>query len=234
MKISVLIPSRNNVKNLLLTVNSFINTVSDKNKLEILVALDIDDSSKFIVLEELKNNSIVKVIECPRFGYWKHNEYHNLLANNSTGNFLFLGSDKSTMHSNSLNWDLYLEKYKNDFVVCGQKTEWINDDATTFMRTDLVTPMFSKTWYDILNCVSTQPHLDSFFRFTIQELSKINRKGAEFARDMYKYIPEIVISHDRRKSAPIDKPGTFDFFSDASIAERKRCAYKIFNYLINK
>jgi len=231
MKISIMVYSRNNPENITNTILSIINNFSGENELEILLALDDDDNTRFQVIENFIEHKCVIIYILPRVGYFKLSKFTNFLGKQATGNLIWLLSDKTIV--NTKDWDTILNKYENKFIVCGCKTTWINDDGSISIREDMLFPIISKQWYNVLEKICDQVHVDSCISCTMRNLLSFGDAATNIFNKVCFNITDIHVEHDRRKGGNVEKPGESDFFFDESIRTRLIDARKIYDYLEN-
>lgn len=231
MKISAILTSRNNVENATQTIQSSIEKCSDKNELEILLAFDDDDNSRFQVMENLKplqKKADIRFFEWKRVGYFGIAKYLNRMGELATGDLIWLLSDKTVVLTPW--WDILMEPYKDKFFLGSHRTTWIDLDGTTYERDAVLFPIISKKWYDVLGKICDHPHMDSDISWTVDSLRKLGQEGCDLCERIVTFIA-VHVEHDRRKAAKIDKPGSSDFFSEQCEKSRLEDAKKIFAYL---
>lgn len=234
MKISLLITSRKNSIGLIDTINSYIDNCSSNAKIEVLVSLDNDDSTRFLVIDYFKNNHLVNIFELGRVGYFRLNESINFLCSKSSGNILLMTTDKCVMKSK--NWDICLDPYENKFITGGAWTDWIEEDKPTIRRGGMILPMVHRKWYEVLNKIGNDVHMDSGVSHTTDLIYSFGKEGEEMCKKICKFFDNIVVEMDRTKGPQgkdIDKPGYSDFFSKESHNFRVEDAKRIFEFLKN-
>jgi len=222
MKISILLPTRNRVKMVMKTLNSLYDTVSDKNRLEVILGLDYDDPS----IEELKNEiktfkgcDIKLSIFNERHGYVNLHKYINKLANEASGDWLYLWNDDSYIITQD--WDKLLEPYNENFVLLSPKVkENPNYPGTMF-------PFIPKKWIEVTGHYSLNCHNDTW----VEEIAK--------SLNIFVYIP-MWVSHlrDKFRSGQLtdqtwqervqDKKG---FRSEEMKQNRKKDVQKLKNFI---
>lgn len=231
MKTSILISSRKNPTNLIDTINSYITTCSCCENVEILVALDNDDSSRQEVIHYFKKNSLVKLFELERVGYWRLNETMNFLSKNSSGDILWMSTDKCIVKTQ--NWDELFIPYKNKLIVGSCVTKWIEEPDCVSYRGGILLPLIHRKWYEVLNKIGNDIHMDSGIGFTIEHFKEFGDFGETVFKKIYVNFKTIIVEMDRRKSSVIDKIGSSDFFSEESHNKRKIDAKNLLEFLQN-
>jgi hypothetical protein len=181
MKISVLLPTRNRVDMVIKTLNSLYNTISDKNRLEVILGLDSDDPSITNLktkLEEFHGCDIKLSIFNERHGYVNLHKYINRLAFEADGDWLYLWNDDSYIITKD--WDKLLEPYNKTFALLSPKVkETPNYPGTMF-------PFIPKKWIEITGHYSLNCHNDTW----VEEVAK--------KLDIFVYIP-MWVSHLREE-----------------------------------
>jgi hypothetical protein len=227
MKISILLPTRHNPENAVRTVRSHLDTISPDNQIEVLVAVDNDDISRFQLIEALQGDPLVKIHEVPRMGYYRLHEYYNLLTRESTGQMLWITSDKTMVRSQ--NWDKYLEPYLGKFFLCGQRTNWIHEDKGTMSRLDVLFPIIPRFWFDLFGKICDQPSIDSSLYDVVMHMEAFDKT---FPKKIIVLLEEIKMDHDRTKYTGIPKIGEPSYHSENAVNLRIQDAAFLYNYLM--
>ena len=212
MIISILLPSRKNLYNLSVAVDSYILHFSGENELEILVGLDDDDETRFDFLEKYKNDSRIRPILFKRLGYWNNHIIMNILAKKSRGHILWMGNCKSMVLTPR--WDKYLERFENKMLVGSHITEWYDHEAAHPVhrytkRQCMLFPIVSIPYIDVLGKFSNYCRNDSWIGATIGHLRDFGQEGTNYLNKIHPTITEISICHDRSKVPKYDEP-TFE------------------------
>lgn len=107
--LTILLPSRNRFDLCKNTIDSFVDTCSQKSNLEIIVKFDIDDHSSLSRIHELRKDVNIKVLVSDRLrGYFSLHEFCNQMLKQSTGDWILLVNDDSLMTTDG--WDKLLEQ----------------------------------------------------------------------------------------------------------------------------
>lgn len=232
MKTSILVSSRKNITFLIETVNSYIDLCSSPKNIEVLIAFDDDDDTRFSAIERFKDNSLVKMFELKRVGYWRLHEVIGFLSSQSVGSILWLATDKCVVKT--LHWDKVLEPYENKFLVGASMTDWIEENKPVIRRGGILLPLIHRKWYEVLNKIGNDVHMDSGISFTLSHLTEFGDFGKELSKKIYVNFPNLVVEMDRRKTPNVvDKPGSSDFFSKESHEQRFKDCQKIVEFLKN-
>jgi hypothetical protein len=152
-KISILLPSRGRIEALEKSLTSLLDTANDAKNIEILLALDRDDTavidfSKTTLKNRLRNEyqcGLVIVTFNP-IGYIRLNEYLNVLANISQGDWLMFYNDDAVMETQG--WDTEILKHTGKFSVL--RTE------TTNQHPYAIFPIVPRQWIEVNGHLS--PH----------------------------------------------------------------------------
>lgn len=208
-KISVILPTRNRTTGLNLSIKSLINRAADPKILEILLAFDLDDYIGLAFFNENLKQWIIdegcdlKILISPRLGYLHLNEYCNMLAKISKGDWIMMWNDDAIMDTD--NWDQHIIKYTDQFKILSVITH--NEHPNTIF------PIVPKEYVQILGFFSRHQECDN-------EISQI-----AYMLDIFQRIP-VHVTHDRadltgnnndqtyqerqmRKSFAFDEPGSF-------------------------
>ena len=128
--VSICIKSRNRPEQLAKCIQSFIDTVDDISRIEILIRIDNDDYntwSKMDLIPDMVGDRPVplKILKGPRFGgyvdIWKHD---NHLAETALGEFMFYFNDDAIIDSKG--WDTVIADYQKH--VCILKSDFTMHD----------------------------------------------------------------------------------------------------------
>ena len=107
--LTIFLPSRNRFDMCKTTINSFVDTCSDKSNLQIIVKFDTDDTGSIYRIDEIRKDINIKFIISDRLlGYFSMHDWCNDMLKSATGDWVLLVNDDSLM--TTLNWDKLLEK----------------------------------------------------------------------------------------------------------------------------
>lgn len=227
MNISVLLPSRNNVENLIQTVDSLFNTASHPDDIEILIGVDFDDPVIETVRTKFENykNTRIIIFE-PRYGYTKLNKYLNDLSRISEGEFLFFANDDMTMKTQG--WDNRVMNYSGKLRVLRFDVIWI-DERGTSTRNDLLFPLVSKKWVEATGEFSGQAHNDSYIGSVLGNLEKLGI-------DILERNTGVFVEHDMVHRYAGVRNGnvmtTEEFFGEENTFRMKVAAQKLKDYIV--
>jgi len=231
MKISVLIPSRQNPENLVAAVNSIMTTFSGKNDLEVLLLFDDDDKTHFQVKDYYAGNPLVKIYEAPSPGYWKLYDHLNFLGNKATGSVLFFLTDKCLLKTQ--NWDVFFEPYDNKFWVSYPFVEWIDENGEMRIRPEMLFIIVPKMWYTALGKISNTVHADSFVLNVMQGMSVLDPSASNVIHRCLNPCREVIVEHDRRKQSGVLKVGQSTYDKEEEKQQRWEASKTIYAFLTN-
>ena len=169
----------------------------------------------------MSNYDIKFHISNERYGYKYLHKYINELSRMAEGDWLFLWNDDSYILT--VDWDLQIEKYKDQFVLLSPKVKESMDYPGTMF------PIIPKAWFDIVGHFSLNCHNDTW----VEEIAK--------DLNIFVYIP-VMVTHLRNqyidghitdktwRERKQDKKG---FFSEEMVRQRKIDTKKLKEY-INK
>lgn len=107
--LTIFLPSRNRFDMCKTTINSFVDTCSNKSNLEIIVKFDTDDQGSISRIDEIPKDINIKFIISDRLrGYFSMHDWCNEMLKSATGDWVLLVNDDSLMTTS--NWDKLLEK----------------------------------------------------------------------------------------------------------------------------
>jgi hypothetical protein len=179
-QISILLPTRGRKSTLLTSVKSLLDRISGIEHIEILFAVDQDDTEGmpyFIqhvcpYIEQLKIHH--QILVCPSWGYSELHRYLNLLAEHAQGHWLFFWNDDAVMNTDQ--WDQEILKYNDQFRLL---SVWTHNQHPYS-----IFPIVPKKWYDIVGHLSQHSLNDAW-------LSQI-----AYMLDIFQRI-DIAVTHDR-------------------------------------
>ena len=232
--ISVILPSRKRFGLLLKSLESLYSKAKDPSRIEAIIRFDKDDISSISKISELPFGKIdLSVIVGNRMrGYIDLNKYINECCSVSTGDFLFLFNDDSTVITD--NWDLEIEKYSGQTVVLNPDTD---DDAQQFNTF----PIISRDIFDTVGHFSLQAHNDTW----VSEVGKMLGIQKHLSIKIFHDRPDNEVytgTTDEREDDDItwkERTEIFptsnqEFWGPKFTALRREDAVKIYNEIINK
>jgi len=164
--VSILIPTRNRVNKLKLSLDTLFKTCYDKSNFEVLCGVDTDDLETIGFLNEYsKNYPNVKYYLFERGGYRNIYKIFNYLATQSSGYFLFTLSDDIEMES--YNWDLVIKEHNGKFIMLNplakSLTHYVrNTDPNLPGYVWFAFPIFPKKLIELTGRISNNTASDSW------------------------------------------------------------------------
>lgn len=192
IKLSVILPTRNRTTSLNLSIKSLVNRAADPRSLEILIAFDLDDYSGITYFNENLKQWIIdkgcnlKILTSPRLGYARLNEYCNMLARISEGDWVMMWNDDAIMDTEG--WDTHITKYTGQFKVLSVITH--NEHPNSIF------PIVPLSYVQILGFFSRHAECDN-------EISQIG-----YLLDIFERIP-VYVTHDRADLTGNNKDQTY-------------------------
>ena len=192
IEISILLPTRGRTTMLKTSIESMLVNAKDPSRIEFLLAFDDDDASSsswFIdnvapTIDEYKSS--YTIMEFPRLGYIRLNEYVNALAAEAHGNWLFFWGDDGIIESRD--WDERIVEV-TDFKVLRIPTHNNHPYA--------IWPIIPKDWYRLFGYISAHQLSDSW----------VSQVG--YLVDIIQNI-DVKATHDRFDITGNNKDETFD------------------------
>lgn len=178
--ISVLIPTRKRPASLKKTLDSLIDNSLDIKRLEILIAVDDDDTTTIEFLAStvepwFKSLSIkYKFVKFKRLGYAYLHYYINHLSAQATGDWLFFINDDAVVKTP--NWDQIIEDNSSEFALL--RAETTNEHPYAIF------PILPRKWVEITG------------HFSLHQLNDAWVSQIGWILDIVKTIP-VMIDHNR-------------------------------------
>ena len=158
--ISIIIPTRLRVHLIEKALNSIVETVNLRDRIEVLIRFDDDDTDsivKFLQLEVLQQLD-VRVFVGPRHRYLHLNDYFNELCKYSIGDFIFAIADDCVIKT--MNWDNLIESFSGQAIVLRSNVQGVNSNVIN------ACPILSRKIYNILGhfAPTAASHGDNYIR----------------------------------------------------------------------
>lgn len=168
--ISILIPTRDNYKNVERCLNSFFNLSFDNTNFEILLGMDSDDTETISktqhFIESNKWNNI-RIIITERMYYNNFHKYMYNLYENSKGNLLWLLADDVEVKTQS--WDkIIVGEYDQKKFLYGY-VSIIGHEVWTFS----LVPIIQKKWFELTGRVAENSQTDLWLGLIAEDLGII-------------------------------------------------------------
>jgi hypothetical protein len=188
MKISLLLPTRNNFENLQTTIDSFLENASDVNNVEILIAIDFDEPFKSEIYDKYGGALNTIIVEFPiRHGYLGLQLYMEGMILKSSGEYVWFLNDDVVVQTKG--WDLILQNHSGFFHVIEAKCKYINRDNECNISEWMVFPIVPRLWVDVVGRVSTTGCLDAWIS---EVLEYVKEGGISIFYDEH----NILLEHD--------------------------------------
>ena len=170
--ISILMPTRKRTVLAEKSINGLISKAGDQSKLELLLAIDNDDTETIDwlnngYLEEFRKNftATITPVRFDRLGYHQMNQYLNELARLSTKDWLFFWNDDAEMQTD--NWDAVIYKLNGFFGL-------LRAQVTNHPHPFALFPIVPRKWYELLGHLSATCQTDRFifevaYKITVQQ-----------------------------------------------------------------
>ena len=180
-KISVILPTRGRFDMFKKSVDSLLNTCTDVNNFEVLVAMDNDDTDTISDVEGyITSKGNIRLFFYDRQRYLNLNHYYNDLSTKSNGDSLFLWNDDAIMESGG--WDDIIIDKHSVFCVLSPK---VSNMEHYWDNVGVLFPIIPKKWFDITGQWSHVQACDSWIDVLSKRLGLLNNVGS------------IIIKHDR-------------------------------------
>lgn len=170
--ISVLCPSRARAEELRASADSLIGLAACPSGVEILVAIDADDTDTYT--DGVALAGVTGIYVAPeRHGYARLNEYWNHLAAMASGEWLLLWNDDARMLT--LGWDQIIESQPPAVLWAYTR----GDDVGNYF------PVWPASWTRLLGriCPIPGPHVDTYVQAVGKHLGRIRRIPVELEHD---------------------------------------------------
>jgi len=164
--VSILIPTKNRVNKLKVSLDTLFETCYNKCNFEVLCGVDNDDFETINFLNEyIINHPNIKYFLFKNGGYKNVYKIQNYLAFQASGHFIFPYADDSEILS--YNWDLVLKEHNNKFLVFNPLIKSLkhyvrNIDQNIPGYVWFGYPIFPKKLVDITGRISNNTATDSW------------------------------------------------------------------------
>jgi hypothetical protein len=214
--ISVLLPTRKRTQLVQTSLATLLDNSAVPGSIEILIAYDEDDNESDVYFQSqqwqdylARWSAPAQVHRCPNWGYYHLNNYINLLAHASLGEWILFWNDDAVMLTPG--WDDAVRKHRDHLGVLHM--------PCTNVAKHTIFPLIPRTWLDIFPVVSMHASSDSW----IQDICK--HAAAKLT------IP-VQVMHDRFSETGNNNDETYQqrrydkrgWKNAACVAERRRWA----------
>lgn len=152
MKFSIILPTRERPELMMQLLTSIANTTKELDQIEVLVAIDADDTVSQTFFSQNKWG-FVQVFEVTRSLNFSK-DYYNMLAKNSKGKWIMVCNDDGKF--TTPHWDFMAEKVLNEYIGTGPNLVygWIQDNLGQWRAPGhgdyCCFPLFGRTGYEAL------------------------------------------------------------------------------------
>lgn len=192
-EIAVMLPTRGRTEALKTSILSLVDTASDLDRIQFLLAFDADDNDTVNWFKENVDPILhERGVNCtsytfPRMGYARLNEYLNQLANFASADWFMFWNDDAIMHSQG--WDDKIVEHTGKFRCLRMPTHNSHPYA--------IFPIVPKEWYMLFGYLSAHQITDAW-------CSQI-----AYLVDIMVNI-DVDVTHDRHDITGNNKDETFD------------------------
>lgn len=157
IEISILLPTRRRTDWLRRSLMSLVDNATDPKRLEFRLAFDDDDTEtaewflKNVAPDLDRAGCIYTVMQFPRLGYTRLNEYVNALAKDAQGRWLFFYGDDGIVHTKG--WD---------DQICAVKEFRVLRIPTHNCHPYAIWPIVPRDWYELFGYVSAHGLSDTW------------------------------------------------------------------------
>ena len=180
-KISVLLPTRKRTQAVVKSIGSLLAYAKNTADIEILIAYDDDDEESREFFSSTwfdfvaQSEASTKVFETERFGYLRLYKYVNMLAEESSGDWIMFWNDDALMLTE--HWDEHIVNETGWFGCLRMPCTSMNHPFALF-------PIIPRTWLDLFGRVSPVNHSDWWINHVTKHVNR------------FKDIP-VQVFHDR-------------------------------------
>jgi len=180
-KISILLPTRGRTELLKRSIKSLVDNCWKKDNIEILIALDDDDTNTLLYFHEqiapipLGSNVYTKIYLFPRQGYHKIHNYYNTLAKYSVGDWLMCWNDDAIMIDSG--YDQYIVNMTGQFKLLAFDTHNKHPNS--------IFPVLPTSWYTHFGHISPHPCVDSWVSQIAWVLDIMHRTDIRVLHDRF-------------------------------------------------
>ena len=194
MKISVLLPTRGRTDTLLRSIESLLVKATDPSQIEILLAMDRDDTASLqyvheVIADRWPDN--IHIYQMDPLGYSKLNVYYNTLAGLAWGYWLMVWNDDALMDTQG--WDDIVDSHRI------HPMPLLRMPCSNFEHPFALFPIIKKEWFTVCGTFSYYAHVDRFVYNISQNLG--NNVLVDIAA---------TVTHDRADITGNNRDATFD------------------------
>lgn len=165
MRVSVLLPTRGRTDALLRSVQNLLGRASEPEAIEILLAMDHDDTESMAYardhIQSLYPDNI-HIYQMQPLGYTRLSVYYNTLAGLAWGHWLLMWNDDALIDTDG--WDLVLDRYVE------HPMPLLRMPCSNFEHPFALFPIIKKEWFNVCANLSYYAHIDRFLYNVAQNI----------------------------------------------------------------
>jgi hypothetical protein len=164
-------PTRGRVEMAKNSIDSLFDNVTDQSNIEVLIAVDNDDSTATelqTMVDTHKNKDCIRIYTFERFGYKDLHKYLNALCEKSTGKYFVLWNDDAKIMTQ--NYDII---FKEIIETQDKLYVWQMPNNHGY---DIL-PIMPREWYEVCGYFSAYNHTDSWIQYIADKLG-VNRQSS--------------------------------------------------------
>ncbi len=183
-RISILLATRQRPKLLEKSIDSLLTNVSDSKNVEILLAIDNDDSETIEhVQQEVFQNKMqdtynvdIQAVLFDRLGYKNLHQYMNTLWAQASGEWLMLWNDDALMETKD--WDLEIGKFDNEFAL-------LKFNQVNHKHPYALFPVIPTDWCRLIGNYSLNSQNDAWLNLIAQPLGIVKNIPVDVVHDRF-------------------------------------------------
>jgi hypothetical protein len=180
---SILLPTRNRVELVHLSVESLLHSSQDPGRIEIVAAYDHDDlaSHDYFHSDRWKNligdaGASSQTVCCEPWGYSGLNRYYTAMAQQAAGSWFMIWNDDAVMRTT--HWDQHLANNADFVGMLHMTTENFKPSLTLF-------PLIPRVWVDLFGEISQHQLNDSWIQDICHEANAVRSLPVTVFHDRY-------------------------------------------------
>ena len=168
--ISVLLPTRGRTTTLLHSIESLLTTATHPDQIEILLAMDRDDTASIqyateVIVSRWPNN--IHIYQMNPLGYGQLHVYYNTLSSLAQGYWFMVWNDDTVMQTTG--WDKVLDQYEN------HPMPLLRSNVVNMQHPFALFPIIKRTWCETLSTLSHLSHIDRFIYNVMQNITPAHK-----------------------------------------------------------
>ena len=168
--ISVLLPTRGRTTTLLHSIESLLTTATHPDQIEILLAMDRDDTASIqyateVIVSRWPNN--IHIYQMNPLGYGQLHVYYNTLSSLAQGYWFMVWNDDTVMQTTG--WDKVLDQYQS------YPMPLLRSNVVNMQHPFALFPIIKRTWCETLSTLSHLSHIDRFIYNVMQNITPAHK-----------------------------------------------------------